>query len=109
MAPHAPCWVRQRLFVPRRCVTSEDRLDGWPLPWVTPIGEATMAPSPALDRESLAVARLSHGIGAAAVYERIAEVIAARYEGAGLLVDVGCGAGNLWRTVGAQFSHYVGV
>jgi len=68
-----------------------------------------MTISPGPDSDPSALARLSHGIGAAAVYDRIAEVVATRHKGGGLIVDVGCGAGTLWRRLGGRFSHYVGI
>jgi 2-polyprenyl-3-methyl-5-hydroxy-6-metoxy-1,4-benzoquinol methylase len=43
-------------------------------------------------------ARQSHGASSNAVYKMVARNIAARHSG-GVLLDVGCGAGNLWSYV----------
>jgi 2-polyprenyl-3-methyl-5-hydroxy-6-metoxy-1,4-benzoquinol methylase len=40
-------------------------------------------------------ARQSHGISNSTIYEMVARAIAQRHSGGGVLVDVGCGAGNL--------------
>lgn len=53
-------------------------------------------------------ARLSGGTSGAAIYAAVARELAGRPPG-GVLVDVGCGAGNLWAAVAAGFDRYVGV
>lgn len=54
-------------------------------------------------------ARRSGGASGAAIYEMVARVMEQRSVGGGVLVDVGCGAGNLRPYVGARFGRYVGV
>jgi SAM-dependent methyltransferase len=53
-------------------------------------------------------ARLSGGTSGVAIYAAVARELAGRSPG-GVLVDVGCGAGNLWAVVAAGFDRYVGV
>lgn len=53
-------------------------------------------------------ARLSRGTSGAAILRAVADAIAARPRG-GVLVDVGCGAGDLWGVVAATFDRYVGI
>jgi 2-polyprenyl-3-methyl-5-hydroxy-6-metoxy-1,4-benzoquinol methylase len=62
-------------------------------------------------------AKQSQGASNHAIYEMVARAIAGRHSGGGVLVDVGCGAGNLWsyvcpRKVTLQefrFDRYIGV
>lgn len=54
-------------------------------------------------------ARLSLGSSGAAVYRMVARALASRNPSGGLLLDAGCGAGNLWRAVGRSFDRYVGL
>jgi 2-polyprenyl-3-methyl-5-hydroxy-6-metoxy-1,4-benzoquinol methylase len=54
-------------------------------------------------------ARASLGISDAAIYRMVATVLKARHGGEGVLVDVGCGAGQLRSHVREQFARYVGV
>lgn len=54
-------------------------------------------------------ARLSLGISDAAIYAMVARALQGRYAGGGMIVDVGCGAGNLWPFVHERFTRYVGV
>ena len=54
-------------------------------------------------------ARLSRGTSSAAIYEMVARAIATRGIHQGVLVDVGCGGGQLWRHLGAKFTKYIGV
>jgi SAM-dependent methyltransferase len=54
-------------------------------------------------------ARQSRGISADPIYRAVADAISDRHSGGGVLVDVGCGAGNLWRYLGPRFDRYVGV
>jgi 2-polyprenyl-3-methyl-5-hydroxy-6-metoxy-1,4-benzoquinol methylase len=54
-------------------------------------------------------ARQSLGASSDPVYQMVARTIAQRYPGGGVLVDVGCGSGQLWSFVGDHFDHYIGV
>ncbi len=54
-------------------------------------------------------ARLSVGASSAAIYEMVARAVAQRHAGGGVLVDVGCGKGNLWPFVRERFDRYIGV
>ncbi len=54
-------------------------------------------------------ARQSGGASSTPVYEMVAKAIAARYNGGGVLVDVGCGNGHLWPFVREHFDRYIGV
>ena len=53
-------------------------------------------------------ARLSGGTSGTAIHDAVARELAGRPPG-GVLVDVGCGAGDLWAVVAAGFDRYVGV
>ena len=52
-------------------------------------------------------ARLSLGTSAGPIYRTVAELLAERRAG-GVLVDVGCGTGNLRRVAGDRFTRYIG-
>ena len=52
-------------------------------------------------------ARLSLGTSAEPIYRTVAALLAER-RAAGVLVDVGCGTGNLRRALGGRFVRYVG-
>jgi 2-polyprenyl-3-methyl-5-hydroxy-6-metoxy-1,4-benzoquinol methylase len=54
-------------------------------------------------------ARQSLGISDAAIYRMVAKALEARGTGGGLLIDVGCGAGNLWALVKHRFERYLGL
>ncbi len=54
-------------------------------------------------------ARQSHGSSSKAIYEMVAKALGERHPGGGVLVDVGCGAGNLYRFVNHQVDRYIGV
>ncbi len=54
-------------------------------------------------------ARQSQGASSNAIYEMVARAIAQRHPGGGVLVDVGCGAGNLWSHVCERCDRYIGV
>lgn len=54
-------------------------------------------------------ARQSLGMSDAAIYAMVARALNGRYAGGGMIVDVGCGAGNLRPFVRERFSHYIGV
>jgi 2-polyprenyl-3-methyl-5-hydroxy-6-metoxy-1,4-benzoquinol methylase len=62
---------------------------------------------PALEVE--ARARRSLGVSADAVYRLVARALRRRHPGGGLLLDVGCGAGNLWKYLCDRFDCYTGV
>lgn len=53
-------------------------------------------------------ARQSLGTSADAIHRTVAALLAER-SATGLLVDVGCGTGNLWRVLEAQFSGCIGI
>ena len=53
-------------------------------------------------------ARQSLGASGEAIYRTVAAVLRARGAG-GVLADVGCGAGHLWRELGPLFSRCIGV
>ena len=53
-------------------------------------------------------ARASLGVSDAAIYRLVAEALDGRRAG-GVLVDVGCGVGNLWPFVSNRFDDYIGV
>jgi 2-polyprenyl-3-methyl-5-hydroxy-6-metoxy-1,4-benzoquinol methylase len=52
---------------------------------------------------------LSQGRSGDAIYTMVRRALASRHSGGGLLLDVGCGSGQLWRYVGKSFSRYVGI
>ena len=52
-------------------------------------------------------AQQSKGTSAAAIYRAVARALAGRTRG-GLLLDVGCGTGNLWAHVAGLFDRYLG-
>lgn len=54
-------------------------------------------------------ARESKGVSCHAIYEMVAKALGERHSKGGVLVDVGCGAGNLWQFVSDRFDHYIGV
>jgi SAM-dependent methyltransferase len=54
-------------------------------------------------------ARLSLGVSSRAIYRAVSRALEARDAGGGLLVDVGCGTGNLWPFVRGRFRRYLGV
>lgn len=54
-------------------------------------------------------ARLSLGRSDAAIYEMVSRALRERRIEGGTLLDVGCGAGELWSFVNQRFEHYVGV
>ena len=60
------------------------------------------------DPDVEARARLSRGSSGPAILHAVADALAGRPRG-GTLVDVGCGAGDLWGVVAADFDRYVGV
>lgn len=54
-------------------------------------------------------ARQTLGISDVAIYEMVARALEKRRGVSGVLVDVGCGGGNLWRFFNSRFSRYIGV
>ena len=54
-------------------------------------------------------ARLSLGTSDHAIYRMVADALAARGIARGRLVDVGCGRGELWRTLAGCFDRYCGL
>ena len=54
-------------------------------------------------------ARQSLGTSDAAIYEMVARSVRRCHDGGGVLVDVGCGTGNLWQFVADRFDRYEGV
>lgn len=53
-------------------------------------------------------ARQSKGISADPIYRAVTTALADRHPAGGTLIDVGCGAGNLWGHVRERFARYVG-
>ena len=53
-------------------------------------------------------ARQSLGSSGRAIYETVSRLLRER-AARGVLADIGCGGGNLWRELGASFSQCVGV
>ena len=49
------------------------------------------------------------GISDAAIYRMVAEILRERDKSGGVLVDVGCGTGQLWSHVRTHFARYIGV
>ena len=54
-------------------------------------------------------ARQTLGTSSDAIYRAVAKAVIDRHSGRGILVDVGCGAGRLWRYLGNRFDGYFGV
>ena len=54
-------------------------------------------------------ARQSRGISSEAILQMVCRAMERRQISGECLVDVGCGAGNLYRHVRSRFFHYVGV
>ena len=54
-------------------------------------------------------ARQSLGISGDPIYRAVANAVTERHSGGGILIDVGCGAGNLWSYLRSRFDRYVGV
>jgi SAM-dependent methyltransferase len=53
-------------------------------------------------------ARRSLGTSAEAIYQMVAAALAGRHPGGGVLLDVGCGSGQLWPFVAERFDRYAG-
>jgi SAM-dependent methyltransferase len=54
-------------------------------------------------------ARLSRGTSGEPIYNLVDGALAERHPGGGVLLDVGCGKGNLWSYIRDRFDRYVGV
>ncbi len=54
-------------------------------------------------------ARQSLGISEAAIYGMVVRALEGRHGSGGVLVDVGCGTGQLWPHLGDRFARYIGV
>lgn len=54
-------------------------------------------------------ARQSMGISDAAIYRMVAKALDGRHSSGGVLVDVGCGEGQLWPLMRDRFDRYLGV
>ena len=54
-------------------------------------------------------ARLSRGTSLCVVYQMVQAALVNRHPGSGVLLDVGCGRGDLWQFVAAQFAEFHGV
>ena len=54
-------------------------------------------------------ARQSLGISGDPIYRAVANAVTDRHSGGGILIDVGCGTGNLWSYLRSRFDRYVGV
>jgi SAM-dependent methyltransferase len=68
------------------------------------MSDTSMAPAPAVVDRALQ----SAGISNDAIYRVVAAALADRHAGGGLLLDVGCGTGNLWRYLSHRFDRYLG-
>lgn len=53
-------------------------------------------------------ARLSGGTSGKPIYRMVVAAIGSRHKGGGVLLDVGCGRGELWPQVAKRFASYVG-
>jgi len=60
-------------------------------------------------REVEARARQSRGTSDTAIYEMVERALKERSVAGGVIVDVGCGAGQLWPFLRQRFASYVGV
>jgi SAM-dependent methyltransferase len=58
--------------------------------------------------DPLARARMSEGASAGAILQAVGSVLAVRHPGGGVLLDIGCGVGNLWPVLRDRFDHYCG-
>ena len=60
-------------------------------------------------RDVQARARQSRGASESTIYTMVAQALATRHQGGGVLLDVGCGTGSLRQVLGRRFDRYVGV
>ena len=51
----------------------------------------------------------SLGTSSTAIYQMVTKALEQRHTGGGVLIDVGCGTGNLWQFVCSRFDRYVAV
>jgi hypothetical protein len=68
------------------------------------MSNTSTAPEPTVIDRALQSAGVSEG----AIYRAVAEALVGRHPGGGLLLDIGCGTGNLWRDLSRRFDRYVG-
>ena len=68
-----------------------------------------MSTSTSVSLDVEARARRTLGTSLEAVYRLVAASLAGRHPGGGVVVDVGCGVGNLRRFLAPRFDRYVGV
>ena len=64
-------------------------------------------PNCQLPFEAGARARQSQGTSGSVIYEVVCALIRKRHPGGGVLLDVGCGTGELWRRVRDRFERYI--
>ena len=62
-----------------------------------------------IDPQVEARARQTFGISDAAIYRMVAKAFNAWHSTGGVLVDIGCGTGQLWSHVSDSFERYVGI
>lgn len=58
--------------------------------------------------DPIARARASEGTSSPAILAAVARALAPRHPGGGVLLDVGCGVGNLWSVLRSRFDRYAG-
>ena len=58
--------------------------------------------------DPLARARMSEGASSSAILRAVAAALASLHPGGGLLLDVGCGVGNLWPVLRDRFDRFAG-
>ncbi len=54
-------------------------------------------------------AHLSQGMSSNPLYQMVSKILSQRHSKGGILVDIGCGEGNLWKFVCKYFEQYIGV
>ena len=65
--------------------------------------------SRAIDAGLESRARLSLGSSSEAIYQMVDEFLKINEIRSGILVDVGCGGGSIWRVVSSRFTRYCGL
>lgn len=50
----------------------------------------------------------SRGTSSDAIHQMVVRILESRHPGGGLLLDVGCGTGNLWAALAGRFDRYIG-
>jgi 2-polyprenyl-3-methyl-5-hydroxy-6-metoxy-1,4-benzoquinol methylase len=68
-----------------------------------------MMPPPAIGVSLDTRARQSLGSSSEAIYQMVARACSRHAPRGGVLIDVGCGGGALWRELASQFARYVGL